>query len=256
MKTVIGLSLRFSIAALSFLAIGGIAHAQINNSLHDLASGDPAAGDNNEICVYCHTPHAANTAVAAPLWNKPAQNVNYQTYDSTISSTIDGATLGLGSVSVACLSCHDGTQAMDTVINQPGSGGYVATGSSMGTRGAMGTTTIANLISGLGGGSDLANDHPIGIQYGGFNPGTGQIDADFVPVDSGTINNTTQWWVDTGADNNTREKSDMILYARDNGGMQPFVECASCHDPHTPANGTFLRVSNENSDVCLACHVK
>lgn len=254
MKSVIRSSLRFSVAALAFLAIGEVAHAQINNSLHDLASGDPNAGDQNQICVYCHTPHAANTTVEAPLWNKPAVAANYQTYDSSISSTIDGATLGLGSVSVACLSCHDGTQAMDTVINQPGSNGYVAAGTSMGTAGNM--TGIANLISGLAGDSDLTNDHPIGIQYGGFNPGTGQIDADFVPANSGTINATTQWWVDTGAVNNTREKTDMILYARDNGGLQPFVECASCHDPHTPANGTFLRVSNENSDVCLACHVK
>ena len=31
--------------------------------------------------------------------------------------------------------------------------------------------------------------------------------------------------------------------------------CASCHDPHT-TNTTFLRIENDNSDVCLACHTK
>jgi hypothetical protein len=115
-------------------------------------------------------------------------------------------------------------------------------------------------------GTDLSNDHPIGIQYGGFNPGTGQVDADFKGSGAGLqtaqINGLDRWWVDTEATpNGTREKSDMILYTRDNGGSdQPFVECATCHDPHQ-GNGTatevnFMRISNNNSDVCLACHVK
>ena len=42
------------------------------------------------------------------------------------------------------------------------------------------------------------------------------------------------------------------------------VECASCHDPHgVPAKGggpffnkTFMRVSNDGSDLCLTCHIK
>ena len=36
--------------------------------------------------------------------------------------------LSVGSVSLACLSCHDGAQAMDNLINAPGSGGYDVTG--------------------------------------------------------------------------------------------------------------------------------
>ena len=60
----------------------------------------------------------------------------------------------------------------------------------------------------------------------------------------------------------------MILYTRTDvpavgggtiAGAQPYVECASCHDPHVVAVGdqvSFLRISNENSDLCLACHVK
>ena len=60
--------------------------------------------------------------------------------------------------------------------------------------------------------------------------------------------------------NGTRQKTDMQLYTRsvaaiDGGASQPFVECASCHDPHT-TNSTFLRVSNAGSAVCLACHTK
>jgi len=248
------------------LAVGGsIAQAQttIDTSRHDLATG---TGDNNEICVYCHTPHASETTIEAPLWNKPASGATYQTYDSTISTTLDGAVLGVGSVSIACLSCHDGTQAMDTVINQPGRNGFNAAGARIGSLGGTGEiddpagnpNTPLNPVANID--VDLTNDHPIGILYGGFDTGTGPSDPDFVTPATATINNVAQWWVDTtapGAQVGVREKTDMILYRRDNSGtFQPFVECASCHDPHNPANGTFLRVSNDNSDVCLACHVK
>ena len=79
-----------------------------------------------------------------------------------------------------------------------------------------------------------------------------------------TPHGTTVWWVDTETTpNGTRQKTDMLLYTRskDQGYVgqtdsEPFVECASCHDPHTSANPTFLRVSNAGSAVCLSCHVK
>jgi predicted CXXCH cytochrome family protein len=248
---------RFAVAiAGTVLFAMASAHAQgIDGSLHDLATG---TGDNNEICVYCHTPHgaAAATTIEAPLWNKPVVATTYQTYDST---TIDGDILAVGSVSLACLTCHDGTQARDAVINAPGSG--LGT-SPLGTLGTM-PVGITNL------GTDLTNDHPIGIQYGGF--GATPTDPDFKTdttpptnnLELATINGLSRWWVDTSVGTGgTREKTDIILYTRDNtgnpGGLaeEPFVECASCHDPHNNANGTFLRISNANSDVCLACHVK
>lgn len=34
------------------------------------------------------------------------------------------------------------------------------------------------------------------------------------------------------------------------------VECASCHDPHNPANGNFLRKANKGSALCYTCHDK
>lgn len=242
--------------AVSLGAGTGVGFAQgIDGSPHDLATG---LNDNNEICVYCHTPHGARTDIEAPLWNKPDTGQTYQTYDST---TIDGTVLTVGSVSVACLTCHDGTQAMDAVINAPGSGAGAGTiGSGVGT---MPPASIANLTN------DLRNDHPIGIQYGGFDPGAGVIDPDFVNSTNGlqvaSILGRNRWWVDTAGDASgggvagTREKQDMILYTRLNGLVdEPFVECASCHDPHRGAgtDPSFMRVSNDNSAVCLACHVK
>ena len=121
----------------ALIAVGGQALAQIANSKHNLGSSAGPAGRNQtsnteEICVFCHTPHGADTTAPAPLWNKSLASLprtgTYQTYAQLNSSTIDGEILPVGSVSVACLSCHDGTQAMDNIINAPGSGGFDTTG--------------------------------------------------------------------------------------------------------------------------------
>jgi len=64
-----------------------------------------------------------------------------------------------------------------------------------------------------------------------------------------------------GAADNARQRTDIILYSRLQTSkgvstMQPFVECASCHDPHVSDTLTFLRMDNTGSALCLACHVK
>lgn len=239
-----------AVAALTFAA--GSADAAISTTKHNLSSSGTGANktDVGQICVFCHTPHGSATGASVPLWNKtlPAAGT-FTTYSSTNSSTIDGIVETVGSVSIACLSCHDGSQAMDTVLNAPGSG--TAWGTAPTWTGASTITGIANI------GKDLTNDHPIGIQYGGGDGGTyaGSGDADFnQATKSGTAD---QWWVNTTTTGSTagREKTDMILYTRDSTGNKPFVECASCHDPHS-ANPTFLRIENTESKVCLACHNK
>ena len=270
--------------AAATLVLGAVsAHAGIKDTKHNLGAATGGqnymtAGDGaTEICVFCHTPHASNTAVKAPLWNKPVQaGTAYTTYTTATSATIDGS-VDMSGISLACLSCHDGTQAMDTMINKPGSGGYSAAGSTTGgtwngarqTAGAM--INGGEFISMLG--TDLTNDHPVGIQYcgGGISTGVAALstgtstgtcrDADFNAPTNDIIGGHRAWWVDTGGAG--RQKTDMILYARlgalgsdsENGKYQPFVECASCHDPHTE-NTTFLRIANTNSAVCLACHNK
>jgi predicted CXXCH cytochrome family protein len=256
-------------------AVAGIA-----NTKHNLGStggaGNNKVSDTGEICVFCHTPHAADTTAPAPLWNKNLSAMTgYTTYSTASSSTIDGEVLAVGSVSIACLSCHDGSQAMDNIINAPGSGGldttgggangraYTWSGATVSAQGLMQNTTVAML------GKDLSNDHPIGIQYCGGGqtsaaPTGACKDADFkgpgAGLNSATINGSLVWWVDStgaGGTNGSRDKTDMILYSRAfAAGTGPSVECASCHDPHTETNPTFLRVSNVGSGVCLSCHVK
>lgn len=243
--------------AVGALAFSMSATAGMAGTKHDLSStgsGNKFSG-TGEICVFCHTPHGADSTASAPLWNRTLTGSTYTTYDSLGTSSLDGATAPVGSVSIACLSCHDGSQAMDSVLNEPGSGATVTsynTGTWTGNDKPVGAALI---------GTDLSNDHPIGIQYGGggltsTTPNGTLKDPDFKVALNATINGNTIWWVDTDS-SGTRDKADMQLYTRIlSGVIQPFVECASCHDPHNNTNGTFLRISNSGSGVCLACHTK
>lgn len=251
------------------------ATAQISGTKHNLGTNG-TSGNNRltagtaEICVFCHTPHGADTSAAVPLWNRTlALPASYTTYDTLGTSSLDGKTAPVGSVSIACLSCHDGQTAMSTVINAPGSGtAWSVAPAWEGSRQTAGKIS-AGLITNIG--QDLRNDHPVGIQYGGggitssLPTGTtattsGTRDADFVKPATAELNGSRVWWVDTEATpNGTRQKTDMMLYTRTVASAanapEPFVECASCHDPHT-TNTTFLRISNDSSAVCLACHIK
>jgi predicted CXXCH cytochrome family protein len=277
---------------LTLMLMLNVAMASISTTKHNLGSTG-VAGNNkfsgtNEICVFCHTPHGANTATTkpAPIWNRGFTATSaYTTYDSLGTTSFDALAAPTGSVSIACLSCHDGTQAMNVMINTPGSGtittlggtwtGAAATASPVGSLATAGKFTFI--------GVDLSNDHPVSIQYGGGGVSdstlTGPTDDPYFAqaVNSSTPskrvgstigqvgnrllkNNTRVWWVETNGIAG-QQKDDLPLYSRIEptvpGGNQPFVECASCHDPHSN-NTTFLRLptGNNSSGVCLTCHIK
>jgi predicted CXXCH cytochrome family protein len=121
------------------LLLAGSAMAQITGSAHDFSGNGWA---QNQICITCHTPHNADTSVAnAPLWNHEVTTATYTLYTS---NTLD-ATLGQpNGVSKLCLSCHDGTVALDS----------------------FGGTTGSTMISGNANlGTDLSDDHPISFDY-------------------------------------------------------------------------------------------
>ncbi|HET8747981.1 MAG TPA: cytochrome c3 family protein [Ramlibacter sp.] len=238
--------------------------AQLANSKHNLTSGGPGvtpSGDAEEICVFCHTPIGADASAAVPQWNRALPSpAMYRTYDTLGTSTLTGRLAPVGSVSLACLSCHDGAQAMSAVINTSSSGRAEDTWA--GTRSASGAsvTSYSNL------GTDLRDDHPIGVQYGGGGiteaaPGAMTNNPDFRRPQSAVLNEVRVWWIETEAGASaTRRKTDLSLYTRTRTDgytgqtvAEPFVECASCHDPHID-KALFLRVSNARSALCLACH--
>ncbi len=83
-------------AALVF-GVAAAAHAGIKDTKHNLGASNGSnvnymTSGTDEICVFCHTPHASNTNVKAPLWNKPVQaGTAYTTYSTATSATIDGS---------------------------------------------------------------------------------------------------------------------------------------------------------------------
>lgn len=133
-----------SLALLLSLAATGSALAGISGTSHDLSSLNYGGSDANQVCIYCHTPHNATAQV--PLWNRDLSVATYTMYDSYTENYTHPTEIG-GS-SVLCLSCHDGTIALNSVH----SGNINA--------------APADFIEGnalLG--TDLSNDHPISFSY-------------------------------------------------------------------------------------------
>jgi len=253
---------KMNVLAVLLMATAPLAFAgSISGSPHDLSgmntTGVVGTDDNGELCVYCHTPHAANVAFdGAPLWNKSATaGLDYMMYGATVVNTAGSTIAGTStaatpaSPSLACLSCHDGISAIDSIVNAPGSGmGGLSAGNAANNivdaltpayggniGGTANTATVGTTVN-------LANDHPVSIPY---TVGAAGLRATNTVLD--TI--TTNAWV--GA----TTISDLLR----NGN----VECGSCHDPHnggltqgTDTEVNFLRHSNQGSELCIGCHNK
>ena len=230
------------------LATVGAAQGTIRNSAHDFAAAswnqNPTGTASsqrvkpNQVCGVCHIPHVGGRTVTADdrtsqplLWGRQMSAVTYTMYTSpSLDGTVDAQPTGSSRL---CLSCHDGSVALDlyhrrsvSVANEYIPTDYRVPGKPVTTPG-----------------TDFGADHPISITY---NPGTapGQ-DRALQPVTSpfpGTVAGQTI--------------GDIL-----EGGK---VQCSSCHDVHNvevPSGaGNLLRVWNNNpaspSALCLACHIK
>ncbi|MEH6471734.1 MAG: hypothetical protein V7752_10810, partial [Halopseudomonas sp.] len=106
--------------------------SDIANTRHNLGSGGPvnSSASSSEICVFCHTPHGADTSGALPLWNRTLSAETYDTYGADTLDALDAIESGANAndnhlpqpagSSKLCLSCHDGTLAIGTsIINSP-----------------------------------------------------------------------------------------------------------------------------------------
>ncbi len=108
-------------------SIGGIANTRHNLTMSYSGAVvglmDGYRNDYYEICVYCHTPHGANSTAAAPLWNRTVTSREYILYQDKSSGNDPAALTGTfsqpGPNSLTCLSCHDGVTAIDSIINMP-----------------------------------------------------------------------------------------------------------------------------------------
>jgi formate-dependent nitrite reductase cytochrome c552 subunit len=288
----------------------------------------------------------------APLWNRALPiDTTYQTYGSP---NFDGAGPTAGKpkgVSLACLSCHDGTVAVDALINGPGSGGYIndntitggSTSSPLITLTANGIIDVANssMLEGVRNGADqttascspycggihdtltdtslaegaqpfpnlginLGDDHPVGMQVpiSGFNAeGGGGTSTDpqfaligtFSTVGPGGVDGVNVKFISKdgilAADKRDRLRAYPSTTSAGLAGAY-YIECASCHNPHTPRvsflrlpsslkkpNGSYEHIDgptdpipatwssvdsnlkwgnkpNSGSAICLSCHQK
>lgn len=81
--------------------------------VHDLSSGaSPMYGTNKNACIYCHAPH--NALSDSPLWNQTLSTGEYILHPD--STDTPSAPTAVGTASLRCLSCHDGTVGVGRTV--------------------------------------------------------------------------------------------------------------------------------------------
>lgn len=195
--------LKFPLVILAFFSMFSGAGAEIAGSAHDFTLTGWSAG---KLCDACHTPHNADASVSdyVPLWNHENSTQVYTVYASSTMNYTPGQP---GGVSKLCLSCHDGTIAVDSF-------------------GGMTGSTFLTGPAAVGSGGNLANDHPIGVE----------------------------WHHQTAYPNcvNQCHFGDRKV---EFFGLTNTVECASCHDAHNgEMHPKMLRAALAGSELCFQCH--
>jgi len=218
----------------------------LNDRAGVVAMPGVAFSDYGYSCVYCHIPPEEAGAQPAdfggiPDWNRFIPAVEgYQFYSKFGSHTLDTNPNKLNPISMLCLSCHDGTMAVDMVVFKPVTFDPT-TDDAMHMRlnasddiescGKCHNGQVAHDITPKVLGEDLRNDHPISMQYAGI----GLVDPDFVPPPIADVEKNR------GFDNGVK------LYNNQ-------VECMTCHNVHDPSKELLLRANAEV--LCFTCHVK
>ena len=228
----------------------------INGTVHDLGTAHNGmnyvanpADTLQRICIFCHAPHNTYRLSTAsggagpqapddafdylPLWNHEltANYASYTMYQNGPGAPQVGAQASQaiksgmtpGGVSLLCLSCHDGSVAINSYGN-----------SSQLSQSSGGATISSRYV--IGKDNYLGNHHPIGFNYYTVQAG----DVEIRSADTAMLTATT-----TVKDHLLGEGNEMM-------------ECATCHSVHNKGNTgeTLLWRSDVNSQLCLTCHDK
>ncbi|MDH3272098.1 MAG: cytochrome c3 family protein, partial [Gemmatimonadota bacterium] len=123
-----------------------------------------------------------------------------------------------------CLSCHDGTIALGSVLNVRGANSIDVQNTGPGGEMPAGAALI---------GTNLTNDHPVSFD---FDAGVATADGELAIPAGGMVGG-------------------LPLFPR-GGGSE--LQCTTCHDPHLSSPANFLRQEprDQASGLCLTCHVK
>lgn len=201
-KSIVGL--------MSLIVCCNVANAQISGSAHDFSGYSWATG---EICKPCHTPHFAVEGMPR-LWNHELTTATYDMHSGSGTAEDD-----FDEISRMCLSCHDGTVALDSFGGQQGTS-YINPGKNLGT--------------------DLTDDHPVGS------------DAEYPP------DPPPSWWNGAFKDSSTFPSAVRLKdWTNPNGENMKVVSCATCHNVHNRGGyDHLLTINNSASALCLTCHIK
>jgi hypothetical protein len=235
------------ITPLLFLALNAVdwgAEVQqgIPGSVHDFSRA--AWNASHDLCSPCHQGHVQAGSVVQTLWARPSSTANFSVYDGR---TFNAGRHEPSGVSLACLSCHDGTVA----INQR-FGGIEG-----------GQPVFISASSQIG--PDLHTSHPISFTY----------DASLAAAD-GALENPTSYRIGDAKKNLTvgtapvpHDGSGASLMNQTIDQTLLFdhkVECSSCHDVHrlqgsAPSSKSLLRLDGIDSAgrgdlLCRTCHIK
>lgn len=209
------------VAVVAVMAMGVYA-SDVRNTKHNLAnwSGNTyRSTDYNEICVFCHTPHAAGQW---PLWNRNMVGISgFTTYTSI---TFDVTATDIDSTSKLCFSCHLATTTPKNALNNPSN----LKGNAQPSFNFGGIRHTAAL------GTDLRDDHPIAFNYA-----NAQANTNYELAPKANVENVL------GGDTFP-------------GGDMTCASCHDVHGKGTPGNivPVLLRRSNASSMLCLTCHLK
>lgn len=241
------------LAFIAFMCgVSVLGQSRIIDTAHNLsASGAGAvrASSEQQVCIFCHTPHSASSV--QPLWNRSAPVAAYKVYSSTSLQAKPGQPTGNSKL---CLSCHDGTIALGNVVsrNQP-----------IAMSGGM--TTLQPGKSNLG--TDLSDDHPISFRYDTALTGKNLKLRSPLQLPPGVHldgNQELQCTSCHDAHSNTWGKFLVMDNAQSQlcGGchnqgvtsLPSHTDCKSCHQPHTAPSGPWLLTKQTVSTTCVSCH--
>jgi hypothetical protein len=238
--------LALGVAAGVLLMPSTVTRAGILGSPHDFSqqSWSFTAADPNSVCSPCHQAHHADSRVI-PLWGHTTSSgpwIMYNTNTVPVSHMRAVPSPTPTGPSLACLSCHDGTVA----VNSYGGG---IQGSS-----AFYITNSARIEP------DLTHTHPISFTY----------DANLV----GTGPNQDQWLYNPDTTQVLTPDTGTFVPGNDmtiNGfllGGQHRLECTSCHAVHNQVGSPYNLINNPDlvvingtrggvgSLLCRSCHNK
>ncbi len=243
------LSIAWCIIMMTVIISASKVHAGIATTKHNLSTSGPGpikATTEQRVCVFCHTPHRAIADVAGigvPLWNHTLSVASYQLFSSATLLSPTSPVIQPDGSSRLCLSCHDGTVALGSVVN---------TGNTLSSLTLINTAPGGVMPEGVNNvGTDLSGDHPISIELNSalINDKAQQCDSGLVsfkvcsppvgsPVHLERTNNRYGAGAATGVG----------------------VQCGSCHDPHEdpiPGVTVFLRAGDRinHDELCNACHI-